>query len=128
MNNRKNIIFKIAFVVIIFIITILVISSIVYLSKPQARLTFAIAEIEDGIYAYYENTVSAIPAQNYSMITFSDTQGNIYTVKGKITIRACKEDPFVVWTMYNIVSSDEVTIYIPSNGVKYLGTISVGRR
>ena len=52
----------------------------------------------------------------------------VYTVKGKVKIRTCEESPFVIWTMYNIVNSDEVTIYVPSGGVKYIGTVSVGYR
>lgn len=126
--DKKSIILKIIITIAIVAALMLIVISIVQFSKPQGNVIIDITEIEDGIYAYRENVVSAIPAQNYSMITFSDAQGNIYTVKGKVTIKTCEESPFVVWTMYNIVNSDEVTIYVPSGGVKYIGTVSVGYR
>ncbi len=126
--DKKSIILKIIITTAIVAALMLIVISIVQFSKPQGNVIIDITEIEDGVYAYRENVVSAIPAQNYSMITFSDAQGNIYTVKGKVTIRTCEESPFAVWTMYNIVNSDEVTIYVPSGGVKYIGTVSVGYR
>ena len=126
--DKKSVILKIAITIGIAVALILIVIFIVQFSKPQGNVILDITEIEDGIYAYRENVVSAIPAQNYSMITFSDVQGNIYTVKGKVKIRTCEESPFVIWTMYNIVNSDEVTIYVPSGGVKYIGTVSVGYR
>jgi len=127
MNKLKSVILKIIISVVIILVIVSIVCSIVYLCKPQAKVTFNIAEIEDGIFAYRENVVSAIPAQNYSMITFSDIQGNIYTIKGKVTIRTCIDNPYVIWTLYNTVNSDEVIIYVPSGGVKYIGTVSVGR-
>ena len=80
MNKLKSVILKIIFSVVIILVIVSIVCSIVYLCKPQAKVTFNIAEIEDGVYAYRENVISAIPAQNYSMITFSDIQGNIYTI------------------------------------------------
>ena len=124
---------KIRFRTISIIIAVaLVIAALIFfiinISKPVAEYKIYLSEMETNLYAYQENVVSAIPAENYTMITFSDKSGKIYTVKGTVNIANYDGEPYVIWTKYRITNSDTVTLYIPFGGVKYTGTISVGIR
>lgn len=88
-----------------------------------------LSEISDGVYAYRETVTSSIPANNYTMVTLCDMGGNIYTIKG--TVRVINSDtitPYAVWEKFSLVNSDEVTLYVPTGTVQYMGAFSVSRK
>lgn len=90
---------------------------------------FEISEISDGIYAYREVAVSAVPAQNYTMATVCDKGGNMFTIRGTVNIISqTNTAPYAVWEKRNIVNGDTITIYAPANTIQYLGTVSIGKR
>lgn len=87
---------------------------------------FELSEMANGVYAYREQAVSSIPAQNYTMATFCDTNGNIYTVKGQVySVNYTSGKPYAVWESTNIVNSDTVTIYAPAGTVVYNGAVTI---
>lgn len=80
------------------------------------------------MYAYRQVVVSSIPAQNYDIAIFCDEYGHQYTVKGHVLTAAYTGRPYAVVERYNIVNADRVTIYAPIQTIRYLETVSVGRR
>ena len=98
----------------------------VYSLKHSTIYTLELSEMAEGVYAYREQAVSHIPAQNYTMATFCDTNGNIYTVKGKVfSVNYTSGKPYAVWESTNIVNSDTVTIYAPVGSVVYNGAVTI---
>lgn len=97
--------------------------------RPPTVYQFELSEIADGVYAYRETAVSSIPAENYTMATVCDKNGNIFTIRGSVKVvnqNGCP--PYAVWEDSNIVNGDMITIYAPANTVEYLGAVSIGRR
>ncbi len=85
-----------------------------------------LAELQDGVYAYREAVVSRVPAENCTMATICDKNGNIYTVKGNVrVINTDTETPYAVWEYVNIVNADRITIYAPAMTVVDRGVVSV---
>ena len=98
-------------------------------TRPPAVYQFELSEIADGVYAYRETTVSSIPAENYTMATVCDKNGNILTIRGAVKVVNQNDcPPYAVWEDSSIVNGDMITIYAPANTVEYLGAVSVGRR
>ena len=97
-------------------------------SQPSSEKTFKLSEITDGVYAYKETVVSSIPAYNYTIITICDQGGYEHTIKGSVRIvYQDAQQPYAVVKYYDIVYADEITLYVPSGTVQYLGTSTVGR-
>jgi len=97
-------------------------------THPAGKSTIYLSEIEDNVYAYRQVVVSSIPAQNYDIAIFCDEYGHQYTVKGHVLTAAYTGRPYAVVERYNIVNADRVTIYAPIQTIRYLETVSVGRR
>lgn len=93
--------------------------------EPPIVYEFGILELEPGVYGYRETSVSRIPAQNYTMITLMDMSGNIFTIRGSVSIIAeVDRNPYVVWTHYkHVTGQDEVVVYAPPGMVKYIGAV-----
>jgi len=97
----------------------------VYNASKPIRFEFKLSELEDGIYCYKTDVVSSIPAQNYTLITVSDKDGNTYTIHGSLSTRNYDGEPYIVWDHKEMINSDSVIIYAPIETIKYLGVSTV---
>lgn len=85
-----------------------------------------IEEIQNGIYARYQSTVSRAPAHNYEIITVC-VNGQLITYKGSVEfVFTENENRIEVAERPNIARSDEVTVYTSKDSVEYLGAVSIG--
>lgn len=113
-------------VCIMFVVVVLLFVYNFYLDSHPKIYEFELSEIESGVYAYREEVVSAIPAQNYTMTTVRDTSGNVFTIKGSLSVVNTETDrPHAVWTDKDIVNADSITIYAPAKSVVYIGAVTV---
>ena len=113
-------------VCIMFVVVVLLFVYNFYLDSHPKIYEFELSELESGVYAYREEVVSAIPAQNYTMTTVRDTSGNVFTIKGSLSVVNTEtEKPHAVWTDKNIVNADSITIYAPAKSVVYIGAVTV---
>lgn len=113
-------------VCIMFVVVVLLFVYNFYLDSHPKIYEFELSEIESGVYAYREEAVSAIPAQNYTMTTVRDTSGNVFTIKGSLSVVNTEtEKPHAVWTDKDIVNADSITIYAPAKSVVYIGAVTV---
>ena len=86
-----------------------------------------IEEIQDGIYARYQSTVSRAPAYNYEIITVC-INGQLITYEGNVEfIFVENENKIKVTEKPNIVHSDKVIVYTSKDSVEYLGTVGIGK-
>ena len=86
-----------------------------------------IEEMQSGIYARYQSTVSSIPAYNYEIITVC-INGQLITYEGNVEfIFVENENKIEVTEKPNIVHSDKVIVYTPKDSVEYLGTVGIGK-
>lgn len=86
-----------------------------------------IEEIQNGIYARYQSTVSRSPAYNYEIITVC-VNGQLITYKGSVEfVFTENENRIKVAEKLNIARCDEVTVYTSKDSVEYLGTVSIGK-
>ena len=86
-----------------------------------------IEEIQNGIYARYQNTASSIPAYNYEIITVC-INGQLITYEGNVKfIFAENENKIKVTEKPNIVHSDKVIVYTSKDNIEYLGTVGIGK-
>ena len=114
------------FVCILVVVAVLLLAYLIYLDSHPKIYEFELSEIESGVYAYREEVVSAIPAQNYTMTTVCDTSVNVFTIKGSLSVVNTEtEKPHAVWTDKNIVNADSITIYAPAKSVVYIGAVTV---
>ena len=114
------------FVCILFVVAVLLLVYFFYLDSHPKIYEFELSEIESGVYAYREQVVSAIPAENYTMTTVCDTSGNVFTIKGSFSVvNTDTEKPHAVWTDKDIVNADSITIYAPAKSVVYIGAVTV---
>ena len=97
-----------------------------YIQSTQKEYsTYELQEMEDGKYVYYQRTVSRVPAQNYEIATIR-ANGTSITIKGDVIIVFTDTDkPYAEVTYTKLVNSDEITVYVSSEQVKYLDTISI---
>lgn len=113
-------------VCIMFVVVVLLFVYNFYLDSHPKIYEFELSELESGVYAYREEAVSAIPAQNYTMTTVCDTSGNVFTIKGSLSVVNTETDrPHAVWTDKDIVNADSITIYAPAKSVVYIGAVTV---
>lgn len=111
---------------VMIVILIALISYSWYLETHPKIYEFELSEIESGVYAYREQVVSDIPAENFTMTTVCDTSGNVFTIKGSLSVVNTEtEKPHAVWTDKNIVNADSITIYAPAKSVVYIGAVTV---
>ena len=86
-----------------------------------------IEEIQDGIYARYQSTVSRAPAYNYEIITVC-VNGQLITYKGSVEFVFTENENRIEATeKLNMVHSDKVIVYTPKDSVKYLGTVGIDK-
>lgn len=86
-----------------------------------------IEEIQDGIYARYQSTVSHAPAYNYEIITVC-VNGQLITYKGSVEFVFTENENRIEATeKLNMVHSDKVIVYTPKDSVKYLGTVGIDK-
>ena len=97
-------------------------------THSTSKSTIQLSEMESGVYAYRQVVVSSIPAQNYDIAILCDERGRQYTIKGHVFTMAYSGRPYAVIERYDIVNADRVTIYAPVQTIRYLETVSVGRR
>lgn len=99
-----------------------------YLEQDADPVEFNLAPLHEDIYAYRQTMVSAIPAENYDMLTVCQEGGSIVTVKGRVQVVFNNEiKPYAVYVDSNAVNNDKLTVYVPSGSVEILVTQSVGR-
>lgn len=86
-----------------------------------------IEEIQNGIYARYQSTVSRAPAYNYEIITVC-VNGQLITYKGSVKfVFTENESRIEVAEKPNMVHSDKVIVYTSKDSVEYLKTIGIGK-
>ena len=85
---------------------------------------YNLSELNDGVYAVYYSTHSAIPAHNYEVITLN-CNDNIYTFQGHVQITYTDDDPYVIYQKRNIVNADTMYAYVPSGSVEFQGSVMV---
>lgn len=78
---------------------------------------YELAEIDDGIYGYYNSVASDIPAENYEMIVLCFNR-SIYTLKGNVDIHYTDGEAKLIWKDVNIVHGDEFDVYVPYNTIE----------
>lgn len=117
---------KVWFFIIAFLVVIALPFVYFYIQSTQKEYaTYELQEMEDGKYVYYQRTVSRVPAQNYEIATIS-ANGTSITIKGDVIIVFTDTDkPYAEVTYTKLVNSDEITVYVSSEQVKYLDTISI---
>ena len=86
-----------------------------------------IEEIQNGIYARYQSTVSRAPAYNYEIITVC-VNGQLITYKGSVKfVFTENENKIEVKEKPNMVHSDKVIVYTSKDSVECLGTIGIDK-
>lgn len=86
-----------------------------------------IEEIQNGIYARYQSTVSRVPAYNYEIITVC-VNGQLITYKGSVKfVFTENENRVEVAEKPNMVHSDKVIVYTSKDSVEYLETIGIDK-
>lgn len=85
---------------------------------------YKLSELQDGVYGIHVVSTSAIPAQNFEMVTVN-INGQIYTIKGNVNIYYTDETPKIVWVDYNLVNGDIANLYVPEGTVRYDGVVTV---
>lgn len=84
-----------------------------------------IEEIQNGIYARYQSTVSRAPACNYEIITVC-VNGQLITYKGSVKfVFTENENRIEVTEKPNMVYCDKVIVYTSKESVEYLGTVDI---
>lgn len=86
-----------------------------------------IEEIQNGIYARYQSTVSRAPAYNYEIIAVC-VNGQLITYKGSVEfVFTENENKIEVTEKPNMVHSDKVIVYTSKGSVEYLGTVGIDK-
>lgn len=83
---------------------------------------YNLSELQDGIYGIHVVSTSAIPAQNFEMVTVN-IDGQIYTIKGNVNVYYTDEAPKIIWIDYNLVNGDTANLYVPEGTIRYDGTV-----
>lgn len=117
-RNKGNLIIGLLFLAILIMA---VIASVLFQYHCEIK-QFYLSEVQDGIYAIKETVIQAIPAQNFSMLTVCDYEGNIITVIGKCHINYSYGAPYAILKDYNMRNMDDITVYIPYGTAAYMGT------
>ena len=84
-----------------------------------------IEEIQNGIYARYQSTVSRAPAYNYEIITVC-VNGQLVTYKGSVEfVFTENENRVEVTEKPNVTYCDKVIVHTSKDSVEYLGTVDI---
>lgn len=100
-------------------------SRFMYNNTHFDKKEYLLSEIEPGVYCAYNTVSSAIPAENYEMVTLC-CNGQIITLKGDVAITYSTSNPLAIVEDYNIVNGDKITVFVPSGTVRFQENISVG--
>lgn len=94
-------------------------------ANETKKYEYEIEEIQNGIYARYQSTVSRAPAYNYEIITVC-VNGQLITYKGNIKfVFTENENRIEVTEKPNVAYSDKVIVYTSKDSVEYLGTVDI---
>ena len=83
---------------------------------------YRLEELEEDVYVIYQTVVSSVPSQNYTTMTIC-FNGNLKTINGDVQIFYTEETPKIIIKDYNYYKSDEVILYVPSDGIEFIGII-----
>ncbi len=114
----------IVIIILIMSLIIALISWFVYNNTHFEQKEYSLSEIEPGVYCVYNTVSSAIPAENYEMVTLC-CNDQIMTFKGDVDIIYSTNNARVLIRDYNIVNADNITVYIPKGTVKFQENFSV---
>ena len=121
MKLAKKIIMVVLIVVMLAVPIVYIVDSITY----KETLEYNLYEISDGIYGYYNIVASAIPAQNYQVVTLY-FGGGVYTLKGQVNIHYTESNPRLVWEKTKTVNGDTLDVYIPYGSLEVRPNMTVG--
>lgn len=125
----KGIFMKKFFKTIIPTIVISIVALILFLNwaNKTEKYECEIEEIQSGIYARYQSTVSRAPAYNYEIITVCINR-QLITYNGSVEfIFTEDENKIEVTEKPNMVRNDKVIVYTSKDSVEYLGTVGIGK-
>jgi hypothetical protein len=127
--NRISLVRKITIIAIgiaLAIIILFCIKNCVEYTYAENTYTVELLEIDNNTFAVINEVISAIPAENYTLITVCDTKGNMHSIKGKCNIVIQNDvSPYAVIVERNIINSDGITLYIPMNSIKVSETKTI---
>lgn len=91
-----------------------------FLGKTETY-TYQLEELEDGIYCYQQIVVSNVPANNYTIITICDSNGNVITLVADVTITFDESCECVVYSKVYLVNGNTINLKIPKGTLKNIG-------
>lgn len=83
----------------------------------STTVEYALTEINDDVYGYYNTVSSKAPASNYEMITLC-VNGSICTFKGTVNIYYTNGETKLVWTKKNYNYGDILNVYVPYGSIE----------
>ena len=110
----------------IFVIAVIALFAVRWFAK-QAEYTETrcdLEEIENGTYARYYQTVSAVPAHNYDVVEIC-INGNVRTYKGYVSITYTEGNPYAVIMQNHLVNGNKVFLYVPKGTVEHGESVGV---
>ena len=117
-QNRFEIIYTIVVSVIIIGAIIILVNSSTFEDPAEYNLL----PIKDGCYVIVTECISAIPANNYTMI-FYRVGEQFYTGKGKVQFYNTEGPAKIVIRNNNIVYGDHYYIYVPIDMIQINDTV-----
>lgn len=111
------------------VIVISIVALILFLNwaNKTEKYECEIEEIQSGIYARYQSTVSRAPAYNYEIITVCINR-QLITYNGSVEfIFTEDENKIEVTEKPNMVRNDKIVVYTSKDSVEYLGTVGIGK-
>ena len=119
--------FKIIIPTIVIVISIVALILFLNWVHKTKKYECEIEEIQSGIYARYQSTVSRAPAYNYEIITVCINR-QLITYNGSVEfIFTEDENKIEVTEKPNMVRNDKIIVYTSKDSVEYLGTVGIGK-
>lgn len=119
--------FKTIIPTIVIVISIVALILFLNWANKTEKYECEIEEIQSGIYARYQSTVSRAPAYNYEIITVCINR-QLITYNGSVEfIFTEDENKIEVTEKPNMVRNDKVIVYTSKDSVEYLGTVGIGK-
>jgi hypothetical protein len=119
--------FKIIIPTIVIVISIAALILFLNWVNKTKKYECEIEEIQSGIYARYQSTVSRAPAYNYEIITVCINR-QLITYNGSVEfIFTEDENKIEVTEKPNMVRNDKIIVYTSKDSVEYLGTVGIGK-
>lgn len=119
--------FKIIIPTIVIVISIVALILFLNWVNKTEKYECEIEEIQSGIYARYQSTVSRAPAYNYEVITVCINR-QLITYNGSVEfIFTEDENKIEVTEKPNMVRNDKIIVYTSKDSVEYLGTVGIGK-